>query len=78
MFYFDNNATTHVAQEVVDAMLPVLTGCWANPSSPYRIAREAAKHLGEARDKVAALVNADEVDYLLLHLPGIIAKLRAI
>jgi len=58
VFYFDNNATTHVAQEVVDAMLPVLTGCWANPSSPYRIAREAAKHLGEARDKVAALVNA--------------------
>ncbi|OQB95061.1 MAG: Cysteine desulfurase [Verrucomicrobia bacterium ADurb.Bin118] len=59
LYYFDNNATTPVAPEVVEAMLPFLTEKWANASSPYRIGREVAKHIETARERVAALINAD-------------------
>lgn len=59
VYYFDNNATTPVAPEVVEAMLPFLTEMWGNASSPYRIGREVAAHLKIARERVAALINAD-------------------
>lgn len=59
LYYFDNNATTPVAPEVVKAMLPFLTEKWANASSPYRIGREVAKHIETARERVAELINAD-------------------
>ena len=58
-YYFDNNATTRVAPEVVEAMLPLLTEWWGNPSSPYRLGREVARQVARAREQVAALVNAD-------------------
>jgi cysteine desulfurase len=59
LYYFDNNATTPVAPEVVEAMLPFLTEMWGNASSPYRIGREVAKHVEAARENVSALINAD-------------------
>jgi cysteine desulfurase len=62
IYYFDNNATTRVAPEVVEAMLPFLRDWWGNPSSAYGFGRQAAKHLEEAREKVAALINADPKD----------------
>jgi cysteine desulfurase len=58
-YYFDNNATTCVAPEVLEAMLPLLTQWWGNPSSPYRLGREVARQVTRAREQVAALVNAD-------------------
>jgi cysteine desulfurase len=58
-YYFDNNATTRIAPEVVDAMLPFLRDYWGNPSSAYGFGKEVGKHLEEARKKVAALINAD-------------------
>ncbi len=58
-YYFDNNATTRVAPEVVEAMLPFLTELWGNASSPYRFGREASRHIEEARAKVAVLLNAE-------------------
>jgi len=57
--YFDNNATTRVAPEVIDAMLPFLREHWGNPSSIYRFGKEVGKHIEQAREKVAALINAD-------------------
>jgi cysteine desulfurase len=59
VYYFDNNATTRVAPEVVDAMLPFLRDHWGNPSSAYGFGHDVAGHLDEARAKVAALLNAD-------------------
>jgi cysteine desulfurase len=59
VYYFDNNATTRVAPEVVEAMLPFLTEFWGNPSSAYRFGAEVHKHVDQARAKVAALINAD-------------------
>jgi cysteine desulfurase len=58
-YYFDNNATTRVAPEVVEAMLPFLREFWGNPSSAYRFGTHVAKHVEAAREKVAALVGAD-------------------
>src|SRR5712671_2351255 len=58
-YYFDNNATTRVAPEVVEAMLPFLTEYWGNPSSAYHFGHQVAVHIEEARAKVAALINAD-------------------
>ncbi len=59
VYYFDNNATTRVAPEVVEAMLPFLTEQWGNPSSAYQFGKQVARHLDEARAKVATLINAD-------------------
>jgi len=39
-YYFDSNATTRVAPEVLQAMLPYLTEKWGNPSSPYRMGKK--------------------------------------
>jgi len=58
-YYFDNNATTQVAPEVLDAMLPFLRDLWGNPSSTYAFGRQLAAHLDDARARVAALLNAE-------------------
>jgi cysteine desulfurase len=57
--YFDNNATTRVAPEVVEAMLPFLTELWGNPSSAYTFGHQVAGYLEEARAKVAELIHAE-------------------
>src|SRR5262245_13612720 len=59
IYYFDNNATTRVAPEVVEAMMPFLTEQWGNASSAYQFGQQVRPHLDEARAKVAALLNAD-------------------
>lgn len=59
VFYFDNNATTRVAPEVVEAMVPMLRDYWGNPSSAYAFGSQVHGHVEKAREKVAALINAD-------------------
>src|ERR1051326_1558567 len=59
VYYFDNNATTRVAPEVVEAMLPFLREHWGNPSSAYSFGHDVARHVEAARANVAALINAD-------------------
>jgi cysteine desulfurase len=59
IYYFDNNATTRVAPEVVAAMVPFLSEYWGNPSSSYQFGKAVARHVEEAREKVAALIKAD-------------------
>jgi len=58
IIYFDNNATTGVAPEVLEAMLPFLKDRFGNPSSMYRFAGAAQDALADARAKVAALLGA--------------------
>jgi len=60
--YFDNNATTKVAPEVLDEMLPFLKEEYANPSSIYSFAQSIKKNIEQAREKVAQLLNADSSD----------------
>jgi cysteine desulfurase len=59
LYYFDNNATTRIAPEVVEAMLPFLTENWGNPSSAYSFGNELQRSIDAAREKVAALIHAD-------------------
>ena len=61
--YFDNNATTKVAPEVLDAMLPFLTEEYGNPSSMYSFAGESQQAVQRAREQVADLLGAspDEI-----------------
>jgi len=55
--YFDNNATTPVASEVRDAMLPYLTDRFGNPSSGHQFGEEAQYGIQQGREQVAALLN---------------------
>jgi len=57
--YFDNNATTRVAPEVVDAMMPFLREAYGNPSSMHAFGGGVAKKIAAAREEVARFINAD-------------------
>ncbi len=56
VIYLDNNATTRVAPEVLDAMMPFLSGEYFNPSSMYEAARAPADAIADARRTVAKLL----------------------
>jgi cysteine desulfurase len=55
----DHNATTPLDGRVLDAMLPILRGRYANASSQHRLGRAARDAVETARGQVAALVGAD-------------------
>ena len=55
--YLDNNATTKIAPEVLEEMLPFLSESYGNPSSMYSFGGRLQKHLELARERVADLLN---------------------
>jgi len=57
--YADNNATTRVAPEVLEAMLPFFKEQFGNPSSMHYLAKPAEQAITKAREQVACLLNAD-------------------
>ena len=57
--YFDNNATTRVAPEVLDEMIPYLEGFYGNPSSMHTFGGQLHRKVEEARSRVAQLVGAE-------------------
>lgn len=54
--YLDHNATTPVASEVVEAMMPYLQERFGNPSSTHDLGKEAKEGLERARSDVASLI----------------------
>ena len=62
--YLDNNATSRVAPEVVDAMLPYLSEYYGNPSSMHSFGGQVSVQLKEARARIAALLGADTEELL--------------
>ena len=60
MIYMDNAATTKVAPEVLDAMLPFFTEEYGNPSSAYAFSGKTAKEVSKARAVIAKAIGADE------------------
>ena len=62
--YLDNNATTRVAPEVFEAMEPWLQGGFGNPSSAYRLGREAAAAIDNARLQVASLAGCQPDEWI--------------
>jgi len=53
IIYADNNATTSVAPEVYEAMVPYLTDDYFNPSSMYEAAQGAARAIARSRKEIA-------------------------
>lgn len=63
MIYADNAATTKLAPEALEAMMPFLTDEYGNPSSLYSFSRPAKKALADARAVIAKCIGAspDEI-----------------
>lgn len=59
MIYLDSAATTPIAEDVLEAMLPWLKEGYGNPGSVHRIGRDAKSAISEARAKAAKLFNAN-------------------
>jgi len=57
--YVDNNATTRVAPEVLEAMLPYFSEYYGNPSSMHFFGGQVEKKINEARERVADFLGAD-------------------
>ena len=55
--YFDHAATTPLAKEVLDKMMPYLTEVYGNANSQHVFGREAVKGVDNARDTIAKLIN---------------------
>lgn len=62
MIYLDHNATTPIAPEVREAMLPYLTEDWGNPSSTYRFGSKLKGVIETARAQVGELIGAPARD----------------
>jgi len=60
--YLDNNATTMIAPEVLEAMLPFLKERYGNPSSMHSFGGSVARDVAQARMNVASFIGA-EYDY---------------
>ncbi len=56
--YLDNSATTPLKEEVLNAMLPYLKDFYGNPSSIYKIGRQAKDAVEKAREQVAKAIGA--------------------
>lgn len=63
IIYMDNNATTMVAPEVLDAMLPFFKDMYGNASSMHTFGGQVGKHIKQAREQIAHLLGAlpDEI-----------------
>lgn len=64
IIYFDNNATTKVADEVVDAMLPFLKDLYGNPSSMHSFGGQVEKHIRHGRESLAGLLGCDSSEII--------------
>lgn len=60
--YLDYQATTPLAPEAREAMLPFLSGKFGNPHSPHKMGREAAAAVEVAREQVMDCIGADSGD----------------
>ncbi len=60
MIYLDNAATTRMASEVLEAMLPYFTTEYGNPGAVYAMGSGGKKAVNEARRKIAAVIGAGQ------------------
>jgi cysteine desulfurase len=63
--YVDNNATTCVDPQVVEAMLPFLSERYGNPSSIHGFGSDVGRALERAREQVAACLGAGQSSEIL-------------
>lgn len=68
--YLDNNATTRMRKEALDAMLPYYKDIYGNASSVHQFGRTARKAIDEARAKVAGLLGAASAEEIIFTSGG--------
>ncbi|MEJ7554863.1 MAG: cysteine desulfurase family protein [Aquificaceae bacterium] len=76
--YLDHIATTPVAEEVLQAMLPYFREHFGNPTSLHSFGQVTKKAINEAREKLAALTNANSPEEFIFTSGGIEANNLAI
>ncbi len=59
VIYMDNNATTRIAPEVLEVMMPFLQDCYGNPSSMHTFGGQVGQVVEQARAQIAELLGAD-------------------
>lgn len=64
VIYLDNNATTRVADEVIEAMLPYYGTLYGNPSSIHTFGSQIHRKIENARGAVAELINAEHEEII--------------
>jgi cysteine desulfurase len=57
--YFDNNATTKVAEEVLEEMKPLFCELYGNPSSMHTFGGQIGRRVRQAREQVASLLGCE-------------------
>ena len=57
--YFDNNATTKVAEEVLEEIKPLFCDLYGNPSSMHTFGGQIGRRIRQAREQVANLLGCD-------------------
>jgi len=57
--YFDNNATTKVAEEVLEEIKPLFCDLYGNPSSMHTFGGQIGRRIRQAREQVAGLLGCD-------------------
>lgn len=70
LIYLDNNATTKVDEQVLEAMLPFLKESYANPSSIYSFGGTAQKAIAHAREQIRDFINAKSDKEILFTASG--------
>jgi cysteine desulfurase len=65
LIYLDNNATTRVAPEVVEAMQPYLSEFFGNPSSAHTLGRTMKTAVEQSREQVATLIGAADASEIV-------------
>ena len=70
MIYFDNNATTPLAPEVLAAIQPYLTEFYGNPSSAYNFGRETRNAIINSRAQIADLLGANNENEIVFTSGG--------
>jgi len=70
MIYLDHAATTPVAPEVLEAMLPYFSRVYANPSNVHRLSLEARRGLDQARQSVAGHLGARQAGEIVFTASG--------
>ena len=62
--YFDNNATTKVAEEVLEEMKPFFCELYGNPSSMHTFGGQISRKIRNAREQVADLLGCDPTEII--------------
>ena len=68
--YLDHQTTTPVLEEALQAMLPYFREAYGSPSSLHRFGLQVREGLKEAKEKLAALINAESWEDLIITSGG--------